>query len=141
MIRGAFEYQGQKCSAASRAYVPRSPVEGHRDDFLGKVENLSMGPGDRLQQLHGRRDRRPRVRRNSPVPSTGRTRTPTWMARGRHLRRQRGLLHPAHRRGETGSDQRVLHRRFFGPLLGVYVYDDRRYSTVMDQMEASPSTH
>ena len=37
LIRGAFEYQGQKCSAASRAYVPRSVWEPMRDDFLATV--------------------------------------------------------------------------------------------------------
>src|SRR5216684_2626251 len=43
LIRGAYEYQGQKCSAASRAYVPRSVWNGLRDDFLAQVESLSMG--------------------------------------------------------------------------------------------------
>ncbi|MBO0776372.1 MAG: aldehyde dehydrogenase family protein, partial [Actinobacteria bacterium] len=43
LIRGAFEYQGQKCSAASRAYIPRSLWDGLRDDFLAQVESLTMG--------------------------------------------------------------------------------------------------
>ena len=39
LIRGAFEYQGQKCSAASRAYVPRSIWErGFKDEFAAEVE-------------------------------------------------------------------------------------------------------
>ncbi len=36
LIRGAFEYQGQKCSAASRAYVPRSVWSRMRDDFVAR---------------------------------------------------------------------------------------------------------
>ncbi len=43
LIRGAYEYQGQKCSAASRAYLPRSLWDGMRDDFLAQVETLTMG--------------------------------------------------------------------------------------------------
>ena len=43
MIRGAFEFQGQKCSAASRAYVARSVWTQMRDDFLAEVEALTMG--------------------------------------------------------------------------------------------------
>src|SRR5262249_16707856 len=43
LIRGAFEYQGQKCSAASRAYLPRSLWDRMRDDFLAQVESLSIG--------------------------------------------------------------------------------------------------
>ena len=43
LIRGAFEYQGQKCSAASRAYVPESVWARTRDDFIAQVESLTMG--------------------------------------------------------------------------------------------------
>ncbi|MFN8147706.1 MAG: L-glutamate gamma-semialdehyde dehydrogenase [Candidatus Nanopelagicales bacterium] len=44
LVRGAFEYQGQKCSAASRAYVPRSIWKTLRDDLASTVDGLSMGP-------------------------------------------------------------------------------------------------
>src|SRR3954463_16757624 len=43
LIRGAFEFQGQKCSAASRAYVPRSLWAGMRDELIATTESLSMG--------------------------------------------------------------------------------------------------
>ena len=43
LVRGAFEYQGQKCSAASRAYVPRSVWARLRDDLVDVTESLSMG--------------------------------------------------------------------------------------------------
>src|SRR5262249_359294 len=43
LIRGAYEYQGQKCSAASRAYVPSSLWRGMCDDFLAQVESLTVG--------------------------------------------------------------------------------------------------
>src|SRR5918993_2804666 len=43
MIRGSFEFQGQKCSAASRAYVPRSVWERMSEDLIGETESLPMG--------------------------------------------------------------------------------------------------
>ncbi len=44
LVRGAFEYQGQKCSAASRAYVPKSLWDGGvRDSLADQVESLTMG--------------------------------------------------------------------------------------------------
>src|SRR3954469_14686677 len=43
LVRGAFEFQGQKCSAASRAYIPRSVWDRLRDGFLDEVEGMSMG--------------------------------------------------------------------------------------------------
>jgi 1-pyrroline-5-carboxylate dehydrogenase len=44
LTRGAFEYQGQKCSAASRAYVPASLWPALRDELVDRVESLPMGP-------------------------------------------------------------------------------------------------
>ena len=49
LVRGAFEYQGQKCSAASRAYVPRSVWTRLRDDLVAETEALTMGDVDRLR--------------------------------------------------------------------------------------------
>src|SRR5213079_3275709 len=43
LIRGAFEFQGHKCSAASRAYVARSVWAKMKDSFLAEVEAISMG--------------------------------------------------------------------------------------------------
>ncbi len=43
LVRGAFEYQGQKCSAASRAYVPKSLWSRLRDDVVGQVESIAIG--------------------------------------------------------------------------------------------------
>src|SRR5258708_10831282 len=43
LVRGAFEYQGQKCSAASRAYVARSVWDRIRDQLVGTTEALTIG--------------------------------------------------------------------------------------------------
>ncbi|MEJ2086219.1 MAG: L-glutamate gamma-semialdehyde dehydrogenase, partial [Acidobacteriota bacterium] len=43
LVRGAYEYQGQKCSAASRAFIPRSIWNEVRERFIAEVETLSMG--------------------------------------------------------------------------------------------------
>jgi 1-pyrroline-5-carboxylate dehydrogenase len=43
IVRGAFEYQGQKCSAASRAYVPESLWSAIRDDLVADTDGIAMG--------------------------------------------------------------------------------------------------
>ncbi len=43
MVRGAFEFQGQKCSALSRAYVPNSLWDGIKDNFLSEVKSITVG--------------------------------------------------------------------------------------------------
>ena len=44
LVRGAFEYQGQKCSAASRAYIPRSIWKRVKESLLGQISEITMGP-------------------------------------------------------------------------------------------------
>ncbi len=46
LVRGAFEYQGQKCSAASRSYIPNNLWPEIKDDLIKQTENLKMGPVD-----------------------------------------------------------------------------------------------
>ena len=53
LIRGAFDYQGQKCSAASRAFVPRSVWQQMGDDFLGATEALTYGDVTDLSNYGG----------------------------------------------------------------------------------------
>jgi 1-pyrroline-5-carboxylate dehydrogenase len=43
MVRGAFEFQGQKCSAASRAYVPKSLWPKVKESLLGQISEIKMG--------------------------------------------------------------------------------------------------
>ncbi len=43
MVRGAFEYQGQKCSALSRAYIPKSLWPQVKDRLVGEVQSIQMG--------------------------------------------------------------------------------------------------
>ena len=43
IIRGAYEYQGQKCSAASRAYIPKSIWDRHKDDLCAQIEGIKYG--------------------------------------------------------------------------------------------------
>ncbi len=46
LIRGAYQYQGQKCSAASRTYIPKNLWEELREDFLEEIASIKMGPVD-----------------------------------------------------------------------------------------------
>ncbi|CAG8498395.1 19594_t:CDS:2 [Cetraspora pellucida] len=52
-IRGAFEYQGQKCSACSRAYVPDSLWNDFRENLLGEISKVKVGPMDEFSNFVG----------------------------------------------------------------------------------------
>jgi len=46
IVRGSYEYQGQKCSAASRAYIPASVWRKIKDDLVAQVNEIKMGPSE-----------------------------------------------------------------------------------------------
>ena len=83
LVRGAFEYSGQKCSAAARAYVPESLWAALRDDLVGEIDALTVGSPGGPDQFHLGRHRRPvlrpAVRGHRPGPGD-RLGRPCWPA-------------------------------------------------------------
>ena len=75
IARGGFEYQGQKCSAASRIYVPKSLWPEVSDRVVAMMREMKMGDVADFRTLHGRGDRSQVVRRRSAATSRTRGRT------------------------------------------------------------------
>lgn len=51
LVRGAFEYQGQKCSAASRAYIPASMYQELKERLVNLTSQLTLGPVDEFEHF------------------------------------------------------------------------------------------
>ncbi len=135
LIRGAFEYQGQKCSAASRAYVPRSVWKRMRDDFLAEVESLSMGdPTDLSHFLGAVIDERAFAKHKRAIARVKRSKTLSLVAGGRTDDSVGWFVRPTVVEGTDPGDA-MFSTEYFGPILVVHVYDDGDYDTVVDQLE------
>jgi 1-pyrroline-5-carboxylate dehydrogenase len=111
LVRGSFEYQGQKCSASSRAYVPRSLWARLRDDLASVTDSLPMGPVTDFANFMGAVIDDRSFARVSAAIDRARADAGDDGHRGRHVRRQRGMVHPADGGGVHRPDQRVLHDR------------------------------
>ena len=137
MIRGAFEFQGQKCSAASRAYVARSVWKKMKDSLVAEIETHHRRRPDRLLELHGRGHRRPGVRQ-----AQGRDRPRQAPEQARHPRRRQarrlGRLLRATRPSSSRSDptDEMFTTEYFGPILAVHVYEDGDFEKVVRGMES-----
>ena len=102
IVRGGFEYQGQKCSAASRIYVPQSLWKDVRDRAVAMMKDIKMGDVARLPELHERRHRPARRSTRSAATSASAKKGAKIIA-GRQVRRQEGLLH----RADAGAGDRA----------------------------------
>jgi len=134
LVRGAFEYQGQKCSAASRAYVPRSVWDRMRDDLIGNTEALTMGDVStdlslfmgavidaRAFAKHADAIERARSRPGVSVLTGGRTDDSTGY-----------FVQPTVLESPDPTDE-LFTTEYFGPILGVHVFEDGAYEQVLAQ--------
>ena len=101
IVRGSFEYQGQKCSAASRVYAPSNLWPELRERLGQRGRRAEDGRRRRLLELHGRRHRR-RLVPDTEGGDRGGARGRSRDRRRRRLRRQRGLLRRADRDRDRG---------------------------------------
>jgi 1-pyrroline-5-carboxylate dehydrogenase len=126
LIRGAFEYQGQKCSAASRAYLPRSLWEGGvRDRLAATAEELSYGDVSDLSNFGGAViDRRAFDRLSGVITRLTGDPACRIVAGGKTDGADGWFVRPTVVECDDAAHE-VFTTEYFGPLLAVHVYDDR----------------
>ena len=139
MVRGAFEYQGQKCSAASRAYVPASLWKVIGADVVALTESLTMGPVTDLSNFMGAViDERAFAKHRAAIDRAHATPTIEVAAGGRYDDSEGWFVRPTVLVGSDPTDE-IFSTEYFGPILSVHVYPDAEFAAVMAQMEsASP---
>ncbi|MBV2362054.1 L-glutamate gamma-semialdehyde dehydrogenase [Streptomonospora nanhaiensis] len=135
IVRGAFEYQGQKCSAASRAFVARSVWERMRDDLVAEVEALPMGDVTDLSNFLGAViDRRAYDRLAGVLERVHADPTLTVIAGGTCDDSTGYFVRPTVVVGtDPGND--VFRTEYFGPIVAVHVYDDADYERILDVVD------
>ncbi|CAN5680443.1 L-glutamate gamma-semialdehyde dehydrogenase [soil metagenome] len=137
LVRGAFEYQGQKCSAASRAYVARSTWESMRDDFLSEVDALPMGDVTDLSNFMGAViDERSYGKLAKVLEAAASDDTLTVAAGGSADDSTGYFVRPTVLVG-TDPAHEVFTKEYFGPILAVHVYDDGDYDATLRGMADS----
>jgi len=133
LVRGAFEYQGQKCSAASRAYVPRSVWRRLQSELVAEVESLAMGDvADFANFMGAVIDGRSFARLGDAIGRAGSTPGLAVLAGGRTDDSEGWFVRPTLVSADDPADE-VFVKEYFGPFLAVYVFDDDRYDEVVAQ--------
>jgi 1-pyrroline-5-carboxylate dehydrogenase len=136
MIRGAFEFQGQKCSAASRAYVPRSVWARIKDQLIADTEALSMGDVTDLSHFMGAViDQRAFDKHEAAIERARATDGLDILAGGQVDDSEGFFVRPTIVEGGDPTDE-MFRTEYFGPILAVHVYDDDRFEQVVEQMES-----
>jgi len=137
MVRGAFEYQGQKCSAASRAYVPRSIWNTLRDDLAALTDSITMGDVTDLSNFMGAViDERAFAKHKAALERAGSDPSITVVAGGTCDDSEGWFVRPTVLESSDPTDE-MFTTEYFGPILGVHVYEDSAYDSMLTQMESA----
>jgi 1-pyrroline-5-carboxylate dehydrogenase len=139
LVRGAFEYQGQKCSAASRAYIPHSVWSRLRDQFLDEVNGLAMGDvADFSNFLGAVIDKRSFDRLTGVLERVRGEAGVEILAGGTADDSEGFFVRPTVVQADNPAHE-VFTTEYFGPILGVFVYDDGDYDRVIrDAADIAP---
>src|SRR5437762_1348881 len=134
LIRGAFEYQGQKCSAASRAYLPESLWNMIKDDFLAQVGSLTMGDvASDLSLFMGAVIDARAFAKHAAALDAARGRPSVRVLTGGQTDDSEGyFVQPTVLECSDPADE-VFTTEYFGPILAIHVYDDARYDETVAQ--------
>ncbi|GGM62321.1 L-glutamate gamma-semialdehyde dehydrogenase [Dactylosporangium sucinum] len=136
MIRGAFEFQGQKCSAASRAYVARSVWKKMKDSLVSEVESITVGdPTDFSNFMGAVIDDRAFAKHTAAIERPRHSRTLDIIVGGGFDDSVGYFVNPTVVEGGDPTDE-MFTTEYFGPILAVHVYDDGDFENVVRGMES-----
>jgi 1-pyrroline-5-carboxylate dehydrogenase len=136
LVRGAFEYQGQKCSAASRAYIPRSIWDGGlRDRLAATVDSLTYGDVTDFRNFGGAViDGRAFAKHAAALDMMKNADSCTVLAGGTADDSEGYFVRPTVVECSDPAHE-VFRTEYFGPILSVHVFDDARFEDVVMQAE------
>ncbi|WP_028637384.1 L-glutamate gamma-semialdehyde dehydrogenase [Nocardioides sp. URHA0032] len=136
LVRGAFEYQGQKCSAASRAYVPRSLWAQVRSDLVATTEGLDAGDvRDHTQFMGAVIDARAFAKHRAVIDDAHADQGVQVIAGGKYDDSRGWFVRPTVLEIEDPAHP-AFSTEYFGPILAVHVYADEDLDQVVDQLES-----
>ena len=135
LVRGAFEYSGQKCSAASRAYIARSVWNTMSEELIEATENLSVGDVRDLSNFTSAViDQRAFTKHAEAIARARNSTDARIIAGGETDDRDGWYVRPTLIISDNpGND--IFRTEYFGPILGIHVYDDTDFDAILDEVD------
>jgi 1-pyrroline-5-carboxylate dehydrogenase len=135
IVRGGFEYQGQKCSAASRVYIPKSMWNTARDKMVAMIDEIRMGDVQDFRNFMG-----------AVIDQRAFDKISQYID---HARGQATIVAGGKADGGNGyfisptlvetkdPGYKLLCEEIFGPVVTAYVYDDAKWTDTLQVVDAT----
>lgn len=137
LVRGAFEYQGQKCSAASRAYVPASLWPQLKEKMQRDLASFKMGPVEDFSNfINAVIDERSFDKLARYIDAAKADKDVELVAGGNYDKSKGWFIEPTVLK-VNNPHYTTMCEELFGPVLSVYVYDDQDFDKIMDVIDGT----
>ncbi|HHS95939.1 MAG TPA: L-glutamate gamma-semialdehyde dehydrogenase [Phaeodactylibacter sp.] len=135
LSRGAFEYQGQKCSAASRAYIPKNMWKDVKRQLLSDLHAMKMGsPEDFTNFINAVIDERAFNKITNYIAMAKKSKNAEVIAGGEYSKKEGYFIEPTVIL-TTDPKYKTMCEEIFGPVLTIYIYDGKKFSQILDVID------
>lgn len=137
LVRGAFEYQGQKCSAASRAYVPRSLWPSLQEAMKKQIDTIKVGaPDDPSNFMNAVIDRNAFDKCKGFIDRANNAKDAKIVFGGKYDDSVGYYVDPTVIE-TTNPQYESIANEIFGPILTIYVYEDGDWSSALSLVDST----
>lgn len=137
LIRGAFEYQGQKCSAASRAYIPRSLWGAVSQELRDRLAVLKVGDVADFGTFMGAVISQASHQKFSRVLAAARDDSAVTVVSGGRTWSEPGWFVEPTVLQVSDPKHALMKEELFGPVLSVFVYEDDAWDETLDLIDST----
>ena len=132
LIRGAFEFQGQKCSAASRAYIPQSMWDGVKTNLIEATEEIKQGDVEDFSTFMNAVIDQPAFNNISKYIDFAKNSEEAEIITGGNYDDSKGYFIEPTTIVTSNPKFRTMEEEIFGPVLTIYVYQDDKFKETLD---------
>ncbi len=135
IVRGAFEYQGQKCSAASRVYIPASLWPELKEMIVSDVKSFKIGPPDDFSNfINAVIDEKSFDKLAKYIDQARADSDAEIIVGGTYDKSEGYYIHPTVIKANR-PDYVTMCEELFGPVLTVYVYEDDKWEETLEVID------
>ncbi|WP_225974843.1 L-glutamate gamma-semialdehyde dehydrogenase [Arachidicoccus ginsenosidivorans] len=137
LARGAFEYQGQKCSAASRAYIPSNLADKIKSKLIATVKSFKMGPVDDFSNyINAVIDEKSFDKIAAYLKAAAKDRKASILVGGNCDKTEGYFIEPTIIEAKDPKYVTMC-EEIFGPVLTIYVYDAEKFEQTLDLVDST----
>ncbi len=131
-IRGAFEYQGQKCSAASRMYIPKSIWGKFKEKYVSEINKLKIGSADDFTNFMTAVIDKGAFKSITEYINFAKNSAEAEIITGGNFDDSKGYFIEPTTIVTTNPKFKTMEEEIFGPVLTMYVYEDDKFDETLE---------